>query len=337
MRKRLLIALLTVVIIIGGTAGWLMGHREQRPLEKLSLTEAMHSVYYAPQYVALHNNYFTEQGLNVHLQVAAGDAAGAGLLTTGQTEIALFSVEQAVLAATQGDRLAPTAFALLCQRDGSALIARSLELGGFEWRALSGRTIIGGEPEDASRLLLDASLQERDVLDAQVLDNVARSSAARIFANGTGDYVQTLEPDTTALIEAGVGQLAAPFADQARRLPLAAYHTTAQMIKEKPDVLQRFANAITRAQRWMQSQPALEVARAIAPSFPDTELVLLASAVENYRRLGVWATTPVIEPELINHLQELMLATDRVEQAVSSEQLINSTFAARAVASEGRR
>ncbi len=333
MRKRLLIALLMVVIVIAGTACWLMGHGEQRPLEDLSLTEAMHSVYYAPQYVALHNNYFTDQGLNVHLQVAAGDAAGAAMLSTCQAEISLFSVEQAVLAMKQGDKLAPTAFALLCQRDGSSLIARSPEPAGFDWQTLSGKAIIGGEPAHASRLALDASLRERDVLDAQVLDNVARSSAARVFANGTGDYVQTLEPDTTALVEAGVGYLAASLAGQARRLPLAAYHTTAQMIKEKPEVLQRFANAITQAQRWMQSQPALEVAKAITPSFPGTELVLLASAVEHYRRLGVWATTPVIEPELVEHLQQLMIVTDRLERAVSSEQLLNSTFAARAVES----
>lgn len=334
MRIRRSLIILTVVIVIASTARWLTREREQQSLENLSLTEAMHSIYYAPQYVALHNNYFTDQGLNVHLRVAAGDAAGAGALASGQAEVSLFSAEQAVLAAEKNE-LTPTAFALLCQRDGTALIARSHQQAGFDWQTLSGFTIIGGELRDASRLTLDAALRKEEIRDARVVDDVARSSAARVFSNGAGDYVQLLEPDSTRLIESGIGYLAAPLADQTRRLPLAAYHTTAQMIKEKPEVLQRFVNAIFRAQRWMQSQPAVEVARVISPSFPGTELALLATAVEHYQRLGVWASNPVVEPELVEHLQELMVATGRLEQAVNGEQLINSTFAVRA-AERGR-
>lgn len=331
MSNRRLIAILTVIIVIAGTACWLVKHREQQPLENLALTEAMHSVYYTPQYVALHNNYFTRQGLNVHLKVAAGDADSALALAEGRAQVALFSSEQVVQMASQGRNIAPVAFALLCQRDGTALLGRVPGLSSFDWQTMAGKTVIGQPPDGTAELVLAATLKRQRITDAQILQNVVQSSAPKVFITGTGDFVQLFEPSSTELAESGAGYLATPLAAASNLLPLAAYHTTTQVIKEHPLLLQKFTDAIHQAQLWMENRPALEIAVCIAPYFPDTQLTLLATAIEHYQQLGIWATTPVIEPELLDHLQELMISTGRLDQAVSSEQSLNSTFATRAV------
>ena len=46
--------------------------KESNDLTKVKVAEVTHSVFYAPQYVAIENGYFEEEGLNIELTLTSG-------------------------------------------------------------------------------------------------------------------------------------------------------------------------------------------------------------------------------------------------------------------------
>ena len=67
--KRFLALLLTVLLLPP-----LTGLAEAEPLRKLTVAEPVHLIGYLPLYVAIHEGYFAEEGLEVQVVQATGGA-----------------------------------------------------------------------------------------------------------------------------------------------------------------------------------------------------------------------------------------------------------------------
>ena len=332
MKGRLLVVILMIVIVIAGTASWFILNRQDPPLEDLILSEPIHSIFYAPQYVALHKNFFTYEGLNIRLQVAQGADQGAAALLSGSAQVALFGPEQAIYATDQGDPLL-IAFAMLTERDGSFLVGRTAEPE-FSWSSLAGKTIVGGRKGGMPEMVLEWILKENEVLpfqDVKIIQDISLSATAQAFREGTGDYAQLWEPSATILEQAGAGQIVASLGKESGTLPYTVFHATAEYVKDHPKTLQKFTNAIYRAQLWMKSHSAEEIAKAIAPSFPDADITSIASVVQRYQKLVVWADDPTLRPELFDHLQEIMTAAGELTTKVNYETIVNTAFAEKTI------
>lgn len=68
MKRRLLAVLMVAILLIP----MLSGCKKEAGLTKITLNEVAHSVFYAPQYVALELGYFKEEGLDVELVTGFG-------------------------------------------------------------------------------------------------------------------------------------------------------------------------------------------------------------------------------------------------------------------------
>ncbi|HWN14885.1 MAG TPA: ABC transporter substrate-binding protein, partial [Candidatus Dormibacteraeota bacterium] len=60
--------------------------------------------------------------------------------------------------------------------------------------------------------------------------------------------------------------------------------------------------ATYRTQRWLASHGAGDIARAVAPAFPETELPLLERAIGRYLGQGTWARDPLLRREGYDYL-----------------------------------
>ena len=99
MRKLLvflaLAAMLMSIVVLGGC-------KKEEEITEIVLSEVIHSIFYTPQYVALHKGFFLEEGLNVRIDVANGADKGAAALLSGSAQFALFGSEAAVYTWHQG-------------------------------------------------------------------------------------------------------------------------------------------------------------------------------------------------------------------------------------------
>ena len=64
-------------IIIGGmtlilTANLIGCNKSDSDLKKITLSEVAHSIFYAPQYVAIEKGFFEEEGIDIELVNAGG-------------------------------------------------------------------------------------------------------------------------------------------------------------------------------------------------------------------------------------------------------------------------
>ena len=88
------------------------------------LSEVTHSVFYAPQYVALEQGFFADEGLNIELTNGGGADKVMTAVVSGQADMGLAGPEAAIYVMNQGKEDHPVIFAQLTKRDGSFLGSR---------------------------------------------------------------------------------------------------------------------------------------------------------------------------------------------------------------------
>lgn len=117
--------------------------KEDEKLSKVTLNEVAHSVFYAPQYVAIEKGYFTEEGLNLTLVTGLGADKTMTAVISGEADIGFMGAEASVYAYQEGATDPVVNFAQLTQRAGNFLVARE-EMPDFKWEDLKGEKVLGG-------------------------------------------------------------------------------------------------------------------------------------------------------------------------------------------------
>lgn len=117
--------------------------KEDEKLSKVTLNEVAHSVFYAPQYVAIEKGYFAEEGLNLTLVTGFGADKTMTAVISGEADIGFMGAEASVYAYQEGATDPVVNFAQLTQRAGNFLVAREA-MPGFKWEDLKGEKVLGG-------------------------------------------------------------------------------------------------------------------------------------------------------------------------------------------------
>ena len=117
--------------------------KEEEKLSKVTLNEVAHSVFYAPQYVAIEKGYFEEEGLNLTLVTGFGADKTMTAVISGEADIGFMGAEASVYAYQEGATDPVINFAQLTQRAGNFLVARE-EMPDFKWEDLKGEKVLGG-------------------------------------------------------------------------------------------------------------------------------------------------------------------------------------------------
>ena len=117
--------------------------KEDEKLSKVTLNEVAHSVFYAPQYVAIEKGYFAEEGLNLTLVTGFGADKTMTAVISGEADIGFMGAEASVYAYQEGATDPVVNFAQLTQRAGNFLVARE-EMPDFKWEDLKGEKVLCG-------------------------------------------------------------------------------------------------------------------------------------------------------------------------------------------------
>lgn len=335
--KRLIAIMLALILVFGCAACG--SHTEKAATKsesaeqetvKLTLSEVTHSVFYAPQYVALEKGFFAEEGLEIELINGGGADKVMTSVLTGEAEIGFCGPEACIYVLNQGKEDQPVIFAQMTKRDGSFLVGRENQA--FSWDQLKGKTIIGGRKGGVPEMTLEYVMRQNGVIpgeDAAVDTTVQFNMMAGAFTGGNGDYVTLFEPTATEVEANGQGYILTSIGAESGEIPYTAYFTSRSFAETHSDVVQRFTNAIAKALKWVKEHDAAETAEAISPQFPDTSVETLTKVVERYRAIDAWNDTPVMRKDALEHLETVMETAGELkhDEWVDFSELTDNSFA----------
>ena len=328
--KKILAFILAVLMMVPALCA--CGKADKKTVVRLN--EVTHSVFYAPQYVALSQGFFAEEGLQVELINGGGADKVMTAVVSGQSDIGLAGPEASIYVYNQGKADHTQIIAQLTKRDGSFLVGRSD--GAFSWEDLRGKTIIGGRKGGVPEMTLEYVLRQNGLtpgVDVTVDTSVQFNMMAGAFTGGQGDYVALFEPTATQVEAAGQGYVLTSIGQESGEIPYTAYFANLSWLENNADTAQRFVNAIAKAQKWVQEHTDREVAEAIVDQFPDTSLEELEAVTARHRQIDAWNATPIMEQQALERLETVMEQAGELSRAewVPFDQLVNNTFAQKAI------
>lgn len=104
MGKKLAAALLCAALCLAALTGC---GTAQAELQSVSLCEVTHSIFYAPQYVALELGFFEEEGLAVELSNGGGADKVMSAVLSGSVDIGFAGPKPAYMCTTRAKRTIP--------------------------------------------------------------------------------------------------------------------------------------------------------------------------------------------------------------------------------------
>ena len=309
---------------------------------KITAAEAVETMYYLPLYVAKAKGFFEQEGLDVTIYNAQ------------QRTIALRAIVAKDAFTYNGDPAEP---ALARQRGEDiknigVLVNRAAQvvLGkpgiAKDPKSWAGKTIIVPRPPHTAVSLIQMTLidggYEKTDADGMVwalkggkpsdtihlIPVVAGSELSALMA-GQADLALTNEPATSNGVAAGM-QIVISFAEQFGPFYFTSFAVMEDSIKNKPEQVQAFVNAITKAMVYGHKDPDGAAAVAVA-RYGDSDPKIMKAAAERIIAQGAYPENMVVSKESYdNNFTRLLTATHHPAAGYPFDQLMDLSFAEKA-------
>lgn len=307
---------------------------KKNDLEKIKVAEVAHSVFYAPQYVALELGYFEEEGLEVELINANGADKVTASLLSGDVEIGLQGPEPTIYLYKNQSNDYLVNFAQLTRTDGSFIFGRE-PVDNFDLSMLKGKSILGGRAGGVPEMTLEYVLKQAgltiaknsDEADVNVRTDVAFAAMAGAFLNGEGDFTTLFEPTASEMQASGEIYLLASVGEYAGEVAFTAYSCLNSYFNKNQETLKKFTTAIYKGQQYVESHTDEEVAKVIHKQFTDVSVETLTSVVNRYRKINAWCKTPEFTKLAFDNLQNIMIEAEELDEKVDFDILVNNKVA----------
>lgn len=302
----------------------------EEKLTKVTLNEVAHSIFYAPQYVAIEEGYFKDEGLDLTLVTGFGADKTMTAVISGEADIGFMGAEASVYAYQEGATDAVVNFAQLTQRAGNFLVARE-EMPDFKWEDLKDKKVLGGRKGGMPEMVFEYILRkngldpQKDLTIDQSID--FGSTAAAFTGDTSADFTVEFEPSATALEKEGAGYVVASLGVDSGYVPYTSYSAKTSYMEKNPEIIQKFTNALQKGMEYVQSHTPEEIAEVIAPQFAETDLDTVTAIVKRYYDQDTWKSNLIFEKESFELLEDILEDSDELSERVSYEDLVTTKYA----------
>ncbi len=297
---------------------------DKEKVQKVTLAEVAHTIFYAPQYVAIEKGYFEDYGIDIDLILTAGADKVTAALLSGDADVGFCGSEATIYVYNGGEKDYLKTFAQLTQKDGTFLVSRK-EYKNFKLDDLKGKTVIGGRAAGMPEMTFEYALKQNGIdpkNDLNIDTSVAFPAMSGAFIGGQGDFVTLFEPTATEVEKQGYGHVVASIGELGGIVPYTSYSARISYINNNKELIKNFDKAIQKGLDYVKNHSDKEVAKAILKQFPDTSLNDLTNAVKRYREIEAWAETTKFSEESFNHLQDIMIDYGELQSKVDYSKLI---------------
>ena len=329
-KKWITLATAVVLAVTALPLGVFAAKKDEAKLAKVTLNEVAHSIFYAPQYVAIEEGYFKDEGLDMTLITGFGADKTMTAVISGEADIGFMGAEASIYAYQEGATDPVVNFAQLTQRAGNFLVARE-EMPDFKWEDLKGRKVLGGRKGGMPEMVFEYILKkngldpEKDLSIDQSIDFGA--TAAAFTGDDSADFTVEFEPSATALEKPGAGYVVASLGVDSGYVPYTSYSARTSYMEKNPDIMQKFTDALQKGMDFVQSHTPEEIAEIIEPQFPETDLDTITAIVKRYYDQDTWKENLVFGQDGFELLQDILEDAGELKERTPYAELVNTEFA----------
>ena len=329
-KKWISLATAVVLAVTALPLGVFAAKKDEAKLAKVTLNEVAHSIFYAPQYVAIEEGYFKDEGLDLTLITGFGADKTMTAVISGEADIGFMGAEASIYAYQEGATDPVVNFAQLTQRAGNFLVARE-EMPDFKWEDLKGRKVLGGRKGGMPEMVFEYILKkngldpEKDLSIDQSIDFGA--TAAAFTGDDSADFTVEFEPSATALEKQGAGYVVASLGVDSGYVPYTSYSARTSYMEKNPDIMQKFTDALQKGMDFVQSHTPEEIAEIIEPQFPETDLDTITAIVKRYYDQDTWKENLVFGQDGFELLQDILEDAGELKEHTPYAELVNTEFA----------
>ena len=188
----------------------------------------------------------------------------------------------------------------------------------------------GGMPE----MVFEFILKQHNIApssDLTIDQSIDFGSTAAAFSSGKGDFTVEFEPGATTLELEGEGYVVASLGVDSGYVPYTAYSAKSSYMKDHPEIIQKFTNALQKGMDYVQTHTPADIAKVIAPQFPESNLETIETIVKRYYDQDTWKSDLIFEKESFELLQDILESADELKERVPYEELVTTTYAEKTV------
>ncbi|MCC6850674.1 MAG: ABC transporter substrate-binding protein [Rubrivivax sp.] len=251
--------------------------RAQAP-EKPKLTLAVggkNLLYYLPLTIAETQGYFKAEGLDLTIVDFAGGSQALRAVVGGSADVVSGAFEHTVNMQAKGQRL--RAFALEGRAPQIVLGVNPKTMPGFKSVAdLKGRKIGVTAPGSSTNVMVNFILAKAGLKPSEVsiIGVGAAQGAVAAVRSGQVDAISNLDPVITLLVRSGDLKIVSDTRVVAEAdkvfggpMPAACLYAPQAFIDRNPNTVQALANAIVRADKWIQRAGPGDIIRAVPEAY----------------------------------------------------------------------
>jgi len=234
-------------------------------------------LYYLPLTIAESLGYFKAEGLDVTINDFAGGAQSLRALVGGSVDVVSGAFEHTVNMQAKGQKL--RAFVLMGRAPQIVLGINPKTMPNFKTVAdLKGKKIGVTAPGSSTNVMANFVLAKAGIKPADVsfIGVGASSGAVAAMRSGQIDAISNLDPVITLLQRSGDLKIVSDTRVVAEAdkvfggpMPAACLYAKAEFVDKNPATAQALANAIVRADKWIQGAGPGEIINAV----PETYLL----------------------------------------------------------------
>lgn len=304
---------------------------QESALRPIVVAEPVHLIGYLPLYLAIHEGYFAEEGLDVTVVQATGGAHVTAVVS-GDAFAVIGGVDSYNFA-NQGNQDPILAIVNCVNRANVYLFARKglapasdsdADMAAF----LQGKTIIagryGGSPNVLTRYLVKSVGLNPDV-DVTLSENADASTVTAMLQYGQGDIGNGGEPQISEGVTAGIFEepfVAFPDLGDYAYSVIGVKQST---IVDDPDTCLAFVRAMLRALHTVQTDRAA-AERVLALEFPTLTEEGRAAALNRAYADSLWSPDGLISQQAVDTCMEVVTVSGLFEGDWDYAKMVDMQF-----------
>ena len=322
--KKILLSIFSILLIL--SIGIILYPKENKQ-NKIIVSEVTHSVFYTPWYVALENNYFKDEGLDIEVILTPGADKVASSILSNDAQIG-FSGPEATIYVYNNSKEKLITFASLTKKDGQFIVGDCSLKNNFKLTDLNNKTVLAGRSGGMPLMMFEYALHMSNInkQNVNIDTSVEFAGLTGAFIANQGDFVNLFEPNATTLENKKLGCVLSSLGNLTGNVPYTTFYAKEKYKNNNKEIIKRFNKALNKGLEFTKNNDSKTLAKIIKNQFPDTNIQDLTNIIERYKNIEAWYDNTTININDYDRLQEIMIHGKSIESKIEPNILITNEF-----------